>query len=495
MSQLASSSTIDPSSPSSSAKANHTMIGTKTKSKRGRPPKSAQKSNIVPSAPLHNVLEFKQSFSQLLRKEAELLESRPASLLDTGLLSISDLENTFNNDLEDDMEDEEMEDNQQHHHHDDTSHLMEVGAESLNEIFENAAQKKPQSKLPHPRNQTLRDLLLSKDLAIKTPEEIIEDAIRKELKRTKGMEDTIDMEVPNDVRKVLDVSRIPKLSTIIEEMGESNESERQQIVYSFNDEAKIENAAYLPKRVDNFIAPTEEANYFGKLYKTKNDRPASDEALLHVAIYHPVRNTKVKEFIVLGSQKLTELRDCIDCSTDAALLSHVSLYTNSGYFFIENTFYNDMRHENNIDYSENIITWLKSFDNLEGSNSNKINYSSRRMEDVCFYDLSIRLNEPYIYCHNGNCMHYIVFTEMRLINEKEDVMNIHAYPIRSFQAKPKRRKCGVCEIYQAKYITYKDKHTSDDPSFFCDSCYRQFHYDHTGHLLYGDYEVFEYRCD
>lgn len=72
------------------------------------------------------------------------------------------------------------------------------------------------------------------------------------------------------------------------------------------------------------------------------------EVVLKIAFYHPVRNIKMQEFAVLGSQKLTELKDVLYCLSD-----HIGdgRQTRSGYFFIENTFYNDMRHKNNVDYS------------------------------------------------------------------------------------------------------------------------------------------------
>lgn len=43
-----------------------------------------------------------------------------------------------------------------------------------------------------------------------------------------------------------------------------------------------------------------------------------------------------------------------------------------------------------------------------------------------------------------------------------------------------------------RWVTYKDKQSSNNPSFYCDICYRQFHYSHEGKLLYNDFEVFRY---
>jgi hypothetical protein len=85
-----------------------------------------------------------------------------------------------------------------------------------------------------------------------------------------------------------------------------------------------------------------------------------------VTIFHASKYHKLQEYLVLGSQPLTALRDRIYCQSD--IMFHGKNIP-SGYFFIENTFYNDMRvrlppnntngdHANNtpplipIDYSQ-----------------------------------------------------------------------------------------------------------------------------------------------
>lgn len=261
---------------------------------------------------------------------------------------------------------------------------------------------------------------------------------------------------------------------------------------------KIQNSNTLPKREVNYITPAMQAS---NIPRDKNNRPirtpiASDEVIIKVALFHPERSIKTQEFLILANQKLTDLRDHLYCLSDHILHGRE---TRSGYFFIENRFYVDMRNENNIDYSKQIIEWINNekhknyLKNIGGVRSTQkpIPQESIKMEDTTFYDLQLRLNERYLYCHQGNCMHYIVFTEMRLVNDNDND-NALSYPIRVFQGKVRRRKCIVCEIYPAQWVTYKDKYTADEPSFFCDTCYRQFHYSSEGKLLYSDYEVFRY---
>ena len=73
------------------------------------------------------------------------------------------------------------------------------------------------------------------------------------------------------------------------------------------------------------------------------------QAVISVALYHPQRPTmKMREFLVLGSQTLAELRDKLPCITDKVLDGPMR---HSGYFFIDNVFYNDLRKPENLDYS------------------------------------------------------------------------------------------------------------------------------------------------
>jgi len=195
-----------------------------------------------------------------------------------------------------------------------------------------------------------------------------------------------------------------------------------------------------------------------------------------------------EEFMVLGSSTLTELRDRLYCLSDqhADGLPSPSLSTKSGYFFIENVFYNDMRNPNNIDYSRTVIEWGNTHREWLGM------VVSCRMEQTKFEDLTIRLNTPYLYVHQGNCEHFFVFTELRLFAPDLDNTNRKAYPVHMFQCKIRRRKCRICDIYPAKYVTFSDKLSPENPCFFCDFCYRPFHYTPEGQLKYSDYEVYNY---
>uniref|UniRef100_A0A8C3LTI4 snRNA-activating protein complex subunit 3 n=2 Tax=Phasianinae TaxID=9072 RepID=A0A8C3LTI4_CHRPC len=121
--------------------------------------------------------------------------------------------------------------------------------------------------------------------------------------------------------------------------------------------------------------------------------------------------------LVLGGQRLTELRDSLSCVSDLQIggefssepdraPEHISkdLYK-SAFFYFEGIFYNDSRYPECRDLSRTIIEWSESRDRGYG------NLRSAKMEDYTFNDLSLRIGYPYLFCHQGDCEHIIIVTD------------------------------------------------------------------------------------
>ncbi|KAJ4982377.1 hypothetical protein NE237_033214 [Protea cynaroides] len=229
------------------------------------------------------------------------------------------------------------------------------------------------------------------------------------------------------------------------------------------------------------------------------------EVILCVEIYHSLKSgVKTQEFLVLERQTLTELRDSIYCPTDQ-VMQKAGQHDPSGYFLIEDVFYNDLRDPSSINYSKPIFDWLQNCEEeaLEkwecviagGSQQKKKallgkvpspdfpHFVAVDMHKTHFYDLDFRFGVGYLYCHQGDCKHAIVIRDMRLIHP-EDVQNQVAYPVLTFHWKNRLRKCSVCKIYLATKVTVDDRWAQENPCYFCKSCYYLLHYDETGNLLY-----------
>nr|XP_010921639.1 snRNA-activating protein complex subunit isoform X2 [Elaeis guineensis] len=236
------------------------------------------------------------------------------------------------------------------------------------------------------------------------------------------------------------------------------------------------------------------------------------EVVLCIEIYHNKNSSlKTQEFLVLGSQTLNELRDNIYCLTDK-LMEIAGQSDPSGYFLIEDTFYNDQRNHSSIDYSKPIFDWLKNFKNeaaekweyiMSGELKKKQkqllgdldifnlpSFKAVHMHRTRFADLRFRLGAGYLYCHQGNCKHIIVIRDMRMIHP-EDVQNQSDYPLLTFQLRPRQQKCSVCKIYHATKMTVDDKWSPKNPCYLCIKCYFLLHYKEDNSLLYP-HAVFDY---
>ena len=191
-----------------------------------------------------------------------------------------------------------------------------------------------------------------------------------------------------------------------------------------------------------------EVNYYTPHMATvQGHEPIEEgEVILVVAFYDARKGHKTQEFSVLGSQCLTELKDRFYCLSNEVYREWT---TTSGYFFIENVFYNDMRSQDAMDYSDPIMNWVG--ENQRFAQPAYGIYSKRKMEATTFNDLSLSVGVPYLFCHRGNCEHVMIFHDIRLLHS-DDELNKRAYPLQTFQHKIRRKKCRVCDIYPAKYV-------------------------------------------
>ncbi|XP_063044711.1 snRNA-activating protein complex subunit 3 [Engraulis encrasicolus] len=236
----------------------------------------------------------------------------------------------------------------------------------------------------------------------------------------------------------------------------------------------------LPEDPDTVIPEGELILSFNVIY------PVIFERFKHVRAHQTLQ--------VFGSQKLTELRDALCCVTDLQVFGefsnipdatpqHISKdHFKSAFFFFEGVFYNDMRYPECQDLSETIRDWAKTHGFPE--------YTTEKMEDTTFNQLRMRIGYPYYYCHQGDCEHLMILTDMRLIHP-DDCRDRSRYPLLTHKHRVLTRKCCVCHLYISRWITTKDRLAPMDPCLFCDKCFRMFHYDTKGNKLY-DFEAYVY---
>ncbi|KAK7009404.1 snRNA-activating protein complex subunit 3 [Biomphalaria glabrata] len=193
-----------------------------------------------------------------------------------------------------------------------------------------------------------------------------------------------------------------------------------------------------------------------------------------------------ESYLVLGNQSLTDLRDKIKCSSDAVIPGDYSnaidvdpstlqkagdLYRSS-FFFIENVFYNDTRQPDNVDYSRPILKWAKEhMPNTEMTTEN--------MQDTQFFDLNIRIGQNYLFLHQGNCEHVVLFTDLRLLTE-DDNKNPLAYPMLSVSRSKYHAVCQACEKLSAKWVVRGSPLLPSNSTLLCRLCFKSLLYTKDG---------------
>ena len=127
-----------------------------------------------------------------------------------------------------------------------------------------------------------------------------------------------------------------------------------------------------------------------------------EDILLRVSIYHPTLHSKMQEYLVLGSQPLTALRDALrdrlNCLADLDLDGPS---TPSACFFIEGCFYDDMRLQRAIRLSDTVVEWVR--DGGRYTHPTLSHFGQKLMESTRFDEIPLRLGSHYLYQHQGQC--------------------------------------------------------------------------------------------
>ncbi|CAL0311493.1 unnamed protein product [Lupinus luteus] len=314
---------------------------------------------------------------------------------------------------------------------------------------------------------------------------------------------------------VLQSGCLEKVEQIVRIKHKQEEDKNTLKLSSFNLSCKIIEPAQNSTRIERMrsLRSTSSIRKVNTMNLQEHIPVLHPEVVLSVEVYHNVRRgVKTQELLVLGGQTLCDLRDKIYCSMDNVMVK-AGHNDPSGYFLIEDVFYNDLRDPSAIDYSKPILDWFQNSKedaqkkweyimNGEVQQKQKAimgevsapdlpHFTSVEMHKIRFCDLRIRLGAGYHYCHQGDCNHTLVIRDMRLLHP-DDTHNRAVYPIITFQLKLRFQKCSVCNIFRATRVTVEDKWTPKNPCFFCDECFALLHLDEDGSPLYHGYKEYDY---
>lgn len=236
-----------------------------------------------------------------------------------------------------------------------------------------------------------------------------------------------------------------------------------------------------------------------------------EDVILFVRVYEPFtyqrgeatsRKPRLgQEFAVMGSQRLTELRDKIYCQckfgpfydiserytdiigleTEDQQQQQTNATNDPGFFFITDTFYNDTRHTD-TDYTIEIREWMNRRPEI-----GEVHVKS--MEETRFQDLNIRLAYPQVYKHYGNCEHVFTFSDIRLLAPDDSLKRID-YPMLRIVSSSRVKICLVCGFEEACFVVRESAVHIHEPAFLCKQCLISYHY--VDGKKVGTFQAFRY---
>jgi len=201
--------------------------------------------------------------------------------------------------------------------------------------------------------------------------------------------------------------------------------------------------------------------------------PDQHSAVVTLSVYNRVAWSynfvyRSSQHAVLSSNTLGELYDVIPCpsnelpdesTVDGAFVGYESGPSKhpSGYVIvIEDTAYGDNSTEN--DYVSKLAAHI----------SKPLTIGSKT-HDTPLSSLSLRLNHPYWLLHHGNCEHFLVVDQIRLLHTDDPPSG---YPLTTGITPPLLGNCRVCSKVPAVYSIVGDMRLGESPCILCVPCWR-----------------------
>ncbi|CAG9861093.1 unnamed protein product [Phyllotreta striolata] len=218
-------------------------------------------------------------------------------------------------------------------------------------------------------------------------------------------------------------------------------------------------------------------------YESNPVKPYSDY-ILSILIYQPrsieqgnkYSSEKLRfayEIEAIGSNKLSEVVDIIDCASNLAIIKEVentdadlSEFQNAKKWypaqtvFIDGVFYNDTRVPNSTDLSKEVIKWAKEKDIGV--------FTTAKMEETLLSSLSPRLGYPYVYIHQGNCEHIFSFSDARLVLKRDNIRS--NYPRIVSSNRESNILCFLCAKRPSEWMVFRCEKFPQERTFLCTKC-------------------------
>ncbi|KAL0126110.1 hypothetical protein PUN28_004913 [Cardiocondyla obscurior] len=243
------------------------------------------------------------------------------------------------------------------------------------------------------------------------------------------------------------------------------------------------------------------------IHNTSMAKPGKD-FLVYIRVYEPFKShprsfkyktgipvLKLKSVIsIFGCQTLYQLRQKIICQSDLSITKEISekphqklepmakTVYKSGFFYIEDTFYNDTSDPLNVDYSSTILEWAEA----RGIGPFKVDTMNTQIKSLC-----TKFGFPWVYQHQGSCEHLIVLSDARLANMDDELM-LCSYPRIERIIPPSGKNCIYCGIFNVHWIVMDHDRIPHDVSYFCSNCFISYNY--VDGKKIGNFKAYSYPC-
>ncbi|CAJ0951450.1 unnamed protein product, partial [Mesorhabditis belari] len=192
------------------------------------------------------------------------------------------------------------------------------------------------------------------------------------------------------------------------------------------------------------------------------------------------------KMVIRGSTTLLDFRRRLICPCDMHVdlekgkwleppdinnKAHLLLYPSS-FIFIHDTFYIDPDDKETIDISEPIRAFMAK---------DKASFGETKVQTIdgiCFKDLKLRLGQPYVMVHSGECEHLMIFHDLRMLSAFDE-QDITRYPLVAFE-KGGDLICIGCKKYPAAMAVESCDLLPQSPGFLCKTCFKEFLFDSNG---------------
>ncbi|CEM03451.1 unnamed protein product [Vitrella brassicaformis CCMP3155] len=258
-----------------------------------------------------------------------------------------------------------------------------------------------------------------------------------------------------------------------------------------------ETLTYDPVAISPLIQPTEPA---AAGHHQPQHRSPAEDTIVSFAFYHR-EGFLAQEIDLLGSQTLGDLRDALKCEEDTNFDG--ARFSMSALFYFDGQFYADARDPVAVDYSVWLRPWIDkqaahkggrkgavddggsedSNSNQGGDDANDTLFDreqqglidaagrpTKTMHETRLADASFGVQAQGMFLHQGECEHRIVVTNVR-VRGPHDCPYDDAYPINTFLAETRFRKCQVCNVNVSELMLVKERRVETNPAFMCHNCY------------------------